>query len=721
MTIRSVRPRVLGPLGFPLALALAAPFGQAQSLAPPDGAASAPSSTLPVIRATAGAQESATGPVQGYRAARAATATRTDTPVFETPVSVQTVTRDLLDDQRPSRLADALSNVSGVFRNHGPDGNTMDTFIIRGFATDAYGGSYLDGVKDFSRGPKEIAGLERVEVLKGPAAILYGRIEPGGLINRVSKRPQVEAATTLTQEVGSHQHLRTTLDSTGALLPDASWLYRVNVAVLDEDSFKDFTHNRRLHIAPQLEWRPSAATTLRLGLEYLKDKRSWAATYGTIGDDDGPVDIPIETNLHGKDDAVHEESTAFKLEWSHRLGPAWTVQQRLSFGHRNSRAEASGLSEADAAGNYTRDYWGWEGESTNTVSTHLELLGRLEAGGARHTLLAGVDFYRERYDSGGWAYGGTEAPSNIHAPVYDEPYRGDYTVTTYKYSNRNAGLYLQDQVALFDGRLQLLAGMRYDRADNTYRWDARQFEPEDKKATWRAGILFKLQPTLAVHASYVTGFGQSQYDWDSGGVFAPQTSKQFEAGVKFEPSSNLSLGVAAFELIKDNLTMGDPDNPLRTILAGEATSRGVEVDVSGRLSREWDVVASYAFTNVRYTRSDTMQGERLAGVPRHGASLWSSYRFGDSGWRAGAGVVVRSSMPGVQKADTAHYPYTHGGYTLVNSMLGYDFELAGREARAQLNVQNLSDKRYTPTTYGGQNRLGLGEPRSVVASLAVTF
>lgn len=679
---------------------------------------------LPDVRANAAVtRETGTGPVQGYRATRSQTATKTDTPVMDTPVSVQTVSRELMDDQKVRSVKDAVANVSGVYQQHGPDGNTMDSFVVRGFSVDSYGATYLDGVKDFSRSPKETAGLERIEVLKGPAAIMYGRIEPGGLINRVSKRPQAEALTTLEQEVGSHRHSRTSLDSTGAVGNGSAWLYRVNAVFEDEDGFKDDTHNRRVFFAPQVEWRPDTDTSVRVGLDYMRDKRSWALTYGTIGNAQGPVDIPISSNLHGKDDHYRDESAALKLDWSHRLNDSWTLQQRVTFLRRKGEAHGTGLGSADEDGDYTRDYWGWENERTDVFSTNLELLGKLTTGDVKHTLLLGGDWFDEDYDSGGWAFGGTVVNANIHAPRRDDQaYRLDYTVMPYQYRNRNAGLYLQDQIALLDDRFHVMLGVRYDHSDYTYQFDTAHFHPVDKKATWRAGLLYKIQPSVSVYASYVTGFGQSQFDWASGSLFEPQTSKQFEVGLKLEPLPDFGVTVAAFELIKDNLTMADPADPLRTILAGEATSRGIELDLSGRLTRNWDVAASYAYTDVSYTRSDTMQGERLMGVPRHGASLWSSYRFGGSGWKAGAGVIARSSILGTQRAwDPALYPYTLAGYAILNAMVACDFRLGGHAAHAQLNVANLTDKRYNPTTYGGQDRIGLGEPRSVVASLSISF
>ncbi|PAU86950.1 hypothetical protein CK507_12615 [Pseudomonas sp. WN033] len=667
--------------------------------------------------------EVAGGPVQGYRAKRSATGTRTDTELMQTPVSVQVVSRELMDDQQVLSLDDALKNVSGVYVMQGPDGNTMDAFNIRGFQLDAYGATYLDGVKDFSRAPKETAGLERVEVLKGPAAIMYGRIEPGGMINRVSKQPQSGQFTRLQQQVGSNNLLRTTLDTNGAFTHDQSWLYRVNLAVEKADGYKDHTDNERLYLAPQLSWQVSDRINVRAGLEYQTNERSWALTYGTIGDANGPVDVSTSTNLHGKDEYYEDDSLTWHLSWQHAFNDHWRIQQRLTYVDRNSKAEGSSLSAADADGNYTRTYWGWEDEQATIASTNIDLIGEFTTGLVAHTLLLGADYFDEEYDSGGWASGGTPQASNVHSPNNrDTPYDQDYNVSDYWYENRNLGVYAQNQMALLDDRLHLLIGARYDSADYTYHFGGREFNPKDSKLTWRGGVLYQLHPAIAVYASYVEGFGSSNFSWGSGETFDPQTSHQYEVGAKLQLTPELNLTVAAFELVKDNLTMADPNDITRTILAGEATSKGLELDLAGQLTPNWKMVAAYAYTDVRYTRSDRFQGERLHSIPRHGASLWNTYTFGASGWEVGAGVTYRSERLGVQRgAQPALYPYTMDAYTLVDMMVAYSFPLRDMTAKAQLNVNNLTDKVYYPATYGRNSRIAQGEPRRVVASLNLAF
>lgn len=679
--------------------------------------------TLKTVKVRGQAEEQADGPVQGYRATRSASGTRTDTPLLETPLSVQVVGREVMEDQQALSVGDTLRNVSGVYVRQGPDGNTMDSFSIRGFQADSYGATYLDGVKDFSRAPAELAGLERVEVLKGPAAIMYGRIEPGGMINRISKTPRAQPAHRLQQQLGSDNFLRTSLDSTGPLAPQSPWLYRINLVYENGDGYKDHTHRRRVYVAPQIEWRGGERSWIRSGVEYVDNDRSWALTYGTVGDADGPIDIDRETNLHGRDDDYQDESLAWYLAWEHAFNDHWTLRQRISYADRNSVARGSWIDPPDADGNYLRSYWGWEDEQAQVASANLGLTGHFTTGAVAHTLLLGVDWFDEDYDSGGWAYDGTPLETNIHNPDgYSAPYRRDYTVETYGYRNRHRGAYLQDQIKLFDGRLQLLLGLRHDAADYSSHYASPSFTLRDEELTWRAGALYRLLPSLSVYASYVEGFGRSNFDRSSGEIFDPETSRQSEIGLKVEITPAITLTAAAFRLVKDNLAMSDPADPNRSLLAGEATSDGAELDISGEIAPNWSVIAAYSYTDVRYTRSDHYQGERLHSVPRHGASLWTTYRFGSSGWEIGGGLVHRSDRLGLQRGDYPDlYPYTLDEYTLLDLMAARDFEAKGLPLRIQLNISNATDQRYHPSSYGGRGRIMQGEPRSALLAISISL
>lgn len=366
-------------------------------------------------------------------------------------------------------------------------------------------------------------------------------------------------------------------------------------------------------------------------------------------------------------------------------------------------------------------HWGWEDEDQSVASANLELLGHFATGPLQHTLLIGADYYDEDYDSGGWAWGGTPTLSNIHAPDYTSAYHDDYPADPYGYKNRNEGVYAQDQVA-FAERWHVMLGVRHDNAryDNNYAGST--LLAEDSALTWRGGVLYQPRPDLSVYASFVEGFGSSNFDWTTGTAFDPQTSYQYEVGAKWQPSSRFGLSIALFQLVKDNLTMADPENPLRTILAGEATSEGIELDVSGQITDAWSVVASYAYTDVRYTKSDSMQGERMFGVPRNGASFWTTYRLGGTGLQFGGGVVYRDSQLGTQRAwDPAIYPYTLNGYTLIDLMASYAFDLAGNPTKVQLNISNATDERYNPSSYGGMSRIMLGEPRMILGSFRMSF
>lgn len=663
------------------------------------------------------------------------TATKTDVPILQTSASIQVIDQQTLTDQAVLNVDQAVKNVSGVYENIGPDGNTGDNFLIRGFRADAYGGSYRDGVKDFSRAPAEIAGLERIEVSKGPAAILYGRIEPGGLINRVSKKPLAEGFTEIQQQVGTDSFFRTTLDSTGPLVSD-SVLYRINVARDDSDGFKDFTYNKRLYIAPQITWNPGDATTINFGVEYIDDERSWALTYGTIGDENGPVDIPIETNLHDKDDIYLEESYFYRLQWAHEFSDAWQVRSQSSFYDRESVARATSLNVTDndgnflPAGNYQRVYWGWDDEQVESVATNIELVGKFSTGAVNHTLLAGADYFKEDHNSGGWSYGGTPVQSNIHNPVYVEnpPYDQDRGIDEWSFSNEHRGIYIQDQMSLLSERLHIMLGARNDDASYVMMYAGSGGTPENRETTYRAGILFQATPNSAIYTSYVEGFGAPQFDWGTGNPFEPETSHQLELGTKLEFGSSGMLNLALFELVKDNLTRPDPLDPTNVVLAGEATSQGIEVDINGDITESFSVLLAYAYTDTEWTNSESYQGEDFVGIPKHGLRLWLTYQQPDSPLKFGLGSTYRSDRRGAHVADYPENqypgvaPYTLDEYNLIDAMISYDFVFAGVDMTARLNGQNLSDERYYPTTYyGSLGRIELGTPRSIIAAVSAKF
>lgn len=559
---------------------------------------------LPTVQVKSSMTGYSVPPAEGYRATHSATATKTDVPILQTPASVQVVPLEVLRDQQALTMDAAVKNVSGVYQNMGPDGNTGDNFLIRGFNTNSYGGTYRDGVKDFSRSPAEMAGLERVEVLKGPAAILYGRLEPGGLINRVSKEPLAQGFTEVSQQLGTDSLFRTTLDSTGQL-PVESLLYRVNVARDDSDGYKDYTHDDRLYIAPQVTWLIGERAELNAGIEYLDEKRSWALTYGTIGDDQGPVNVPIETNLHDKDDFYEQDSLTYRLRGSFAFTDDWQLRSQVSYFDRDSRAEGTWIDAADADGNYERTYWGWDDERVDSGAANLELLGHFSTGPVKHTLLVGTDYFTEDHNSGGWSYGGTPVISNIHNPVYvdNPPYDQDRDVDEWCFNNEHLGFYVQDQLALFEERLHVLLGARRDQAEYESAYAGSPATAEDANTSYRAGVLYQPTQALSLYTSYVQGFGSPQPNYNAVGNdqtnYEPEESHQLEAGLKYAFATDAMFSLAWFELVKDNMVRGDPLDPTITILAGEATSRGLELDISGKLTRSLSFLLAYAYTDTR--------------------------------------------------------------------------------------------------------------------------
>jgi iron complex outermembrane receptor protein len=277
-------------------------------------------------------------------------------------------------------------------------------------------------------------------------------------------------------------------------------------------------------------------------------------------------------------------------------------------------------------------------------------------------------------------------------------------------------------MALMDDRLHIMVGARNDDAEHEVNYNGSGGAPEDSDTTYRAGILLKATDNSSYYISYVEGFGSPQFNWTTGEQYESQTSNQIEIGAKYEFNSDASLTLAYFELVKDNMVRADPINPTLTSLAGEATSSGIELDFAGGLTDSVNVILAYAFTDTEWTNSDFYQGESFVGIPEHGLSFWLTYQS-DSPWKFGLGQTYRSDRQGLYAGDYPELaPYTLDAYTLVDAMASYDFAIGGRKASAQFNFNNLSDERYYPSTYYGSiNRIELGTPRMIIASLKLDF
>ena len=680
-----------------LALCGAAHAQQAAPMAP---TAPAAEKALAPVTVSAGAeQENPTAPVTGFVAKRALSATKTDTPLIETPQAISVITRDQMEAQGVQTLRQVTAYTAGAVSNYFD--SRQDTFKARGGDVT----QYLDGMVRFigywnDTRPDPYT-LERVEFLRGPSSVLYGQGSVGGVLNLTSKRPQAEPMRDVQVQLGNHARKQIAADMTGKLTQDGEWLYRLVAVGRDSDTQVDHVRDDRLVIAPTVTWKPSAATSLTLQLTHQKDKSGsligffpWQGTQLP----NRPGQIPTSTFISEPGwDRYDSESTSWGYLFSHQIDSAWTVRpnRRRSVSEVDYRTLYTSFTANAALGRPARPVFNADNRTVlrdaNWVLGNARMLlvdtqaeGKLRWGAAEHTVLAGMDMQRNHWGQQSWR---AVAPSiDVYNPAY-----GNFTPPTASalgrvpsVEQRQLGFYAQDQIKW--GRFTATLGLRHDHAKSDT--EGRPAAAGDDKAwTKRAGLTYQMDGGWAPYVGYSESFqplgGADFY----GTPFKPQRGEQWEAGVKWQPpGQGISAFAAVYQLREKNRKTTDPTNPLNSLQIGEVKVKGFEAEVQASLARQWDFTLGYAFTDAKISRSNAGdQGTPVASVPKHTASAWLSHRFasqGRGGWTVGAGVrYTGSQWSGTNAISTP-------AATLADAMVAYD---AG-DWRVAFNVVNLADK-----------------------------
>lgn len=586
-----------------------------------------------------------------YSKPDAVTGTKTDTPIMQTPVSVQVVPQQVIQDQQVVLIEEALQNVSGVYTIG--NGGLQNTFTIRGFQAREY---YVDGVRvnTFLGTPqRDLADIQRIEVLKGPASILYGRIEPGGLINLVTKQPQATPHYELQQQFGSFGFYRTTMDLTGPVTADGNLLYRFDGAYENAGSFRDLAHNDRVFIAPRLHWAPTQDTQANLYLQYFDSNDPLVPGIPTLNSFVAPV--PISRNF-GELATLATEDLRVGFNWTHSFNPNWSLTQRFDADFRNqsSKTPSVFISAADPL-NCTLNSCPIQRslllnpyQKEQDYYTSLELTGHFDTFGLAHTLLLGADYYLNNSALEGLFKFVDVPPIDLFHPVHsgnlafllNNPDFADFG----KLGQDWYGAYLQDQVTL-PYNIHLLAGFRYDNAGQNATDitpiggppTVSHSESREDALKPRFGLLWQPIPQLSLYGNYVEGFGLSNGLGAGGTLLPPSEARQWEAGMKTDLLDNrLSATVAWFDIIKTNVTSVDPTNPNFEIATGAVRNTGVEFDIQGQLTPELKIIGSFANINSRIVKDAGVDvngnptigntGNRFFGVPALGGSLWAGLR-----------------------------------------------------------------------------------------------
>jgi len=689
----------------------------------------------------------------GYVAPEVSTVSKLDLPITQIPLSVQLVPSGVIQDQLALRLPDITRNVSGVQTNFGY-GALYEAFALRGFETNVTlrNGERVSG--GIGRSSVDVANVENVEVLKGPAAMMYGRLEPGGIINVVTKKPLESHHYSLEQEFGSYDLYRTTLDATGPITNGGGLLYRGIFSFFDANQFITYApHGRSYFAAPSLSWRPTNKLTLNANTEYRDMDPLIANGIPAIGN--RPADIPITLYLGGDvGDRANVRRKLLDFNGSYQLSTDWSIRGAVATAFDDIDFEqffGGSLDETPGPtfGDFTNIPWFDKRRSTGT-NTVLDINGHFRAVGLNHTLLLGTDYYNLDFSDRGFVNGWAPVDTmNIFNPVFrrNTAYGAHAALaatppdwTSVGTTNWH-GLYAQDEIALLRN-LHLLVGGRYDWTEAqagsiTLEYadpgstlnDVVKTKATEHKLSPLVGLIYQPRTWFSIYGNYVSSLGT----WGTSNVISvdvnghplpAQQSYSYEGGIKIETlGGRLRSTLAVFDLTKTHVATRDLSSPDPTALraVGEAHSTGVEFDISGALTPRLSLIGSYAYTDAKFSKDNNgLQDLLIANVPRHSGSLWLRSEVIRQKLSAGAGVFARGQRQG-DNENTFQLP----GYATVDAFASYSFNFERGRLTPQVNFVNLLDKRYFLNTnvYDAYPRLGImpGQPFTVIGSLRWEF
>jgi iron complex outermembrane receptor protein len=657
-----------------------------------------------------------------YNVPDATTGTRTDTPLRDIPQSIQVIPQEVIKDQQVNRLEDALRNVSGVSAGDS-FGGTTERFTIRGFAQDT---TLVDGFRQgaFGQGLPSAERLERIEILKGPASILYGNVEPGGVVNLVTKKPLKEPLAETTIELGNFGLFQSSFDFSDSFNSNQTLLYRLNANFEVNDGFRNFDQDTtRLSLAPTISWQIDKNTDLLVDFSYLNEARPFDRGIVAIGD--GVADIPFDRIFQQPDDEYELEQLSASYQLEHRFSDKWKLRNSFRFVSSDTSDFKLDSVFIDDSGILERGFR-LNDDIQENYSIQTNVVGKFATGKVEHQLLVGVDL--DRSTSVGRQgrlpddpvflidIFTQEAdpipdirPEDLTLLVRDENIRADLI-----------GIYLQDQISISE-QFKFLVGGRLDIFDQKsidFTEDITS-EQSQEKFSPRVGLVYQPIEPISLYASYSTSFNPDPFNSTTvnGDVLEPSTGTQYELGVKGEfLNKKLSTNLAFYQIERDNFATTDPNNPDFSIAAGEVRSRGIELDVAGEILPGWNIIAAYAYTDAEITEdNDFPVGNKLENVPENSASLWTSYQIQQGtfkGFGLGAGVFFVGDRQG--DLDNS---FTLPSYVRTDAAIFYRRD----NWQANLNFQNLFDVDYIRSSETFREAVRPGDPFTVIGSVSVKF
>lgn len=654
-------------------------------------------------------------------------ATKLATPDIETPQSVSIVTREQFEEQGATSVRQAVSYTPGVYSNQIGASNRFDYIVLRGVSDGSLDNVYLDGLKmmgDTNSHSSLVVDpwfLEDIEVVRGPASVLYGRSSPGGIVALTSRKPSFDAGGEVKMFAGNNNQRGAAFDVTGALDDNDRVAARLSGMTRYADSQFGPLKEERYALMPSLTWRITDQTRLDL-MAYLHRDPEGGSHSGLPYD--GTV-VPhygqkiSNTFYEGEDDYDkydrRENMVGYNIE--HMFDSGWSVRQKLRYLHTDVE-----LNQVYAAGwlNETELNRGYSGsdEKMSAITLDNQLDGSFDTWQVNHRLLVGIDYQDRSNNTTG--YYGAFPPIDAFNPVYGA--KPDY-IDMYareKHKLRQTGYYLQDQMSWDRWRITL--GGRYDQVSvsNIDKIKDTRSDLDKNNFSTRAALLYLFDNGFAPYVSYSTAFTPTSFADENGNLLDPMKGKQWEAGLKYEPEGlNSQFSASVFRINQTNIaTKEEPTDPYRSI--GEIESEGVELEAISQLTDSFRMQAAYTYTDIRYKKSSPEeQGKRAVYAPRNQASAWLSYDVKSGpldGLTLGSGVRYVNGITS-DRLNTHTLP----SYTLVDMVIGYDLTNIGiKGLSAQLNVNNLTDKRYVAAC-NSLSYCYFGAERSIVGSVSWKF
>ena len=668
-------------------------------------------STLPTITVSAKVSS-------GYTVPKISTATKTNTPLIDIPQSISVVTREAIKDQNILSMSDAVRYVPGMGISQG-EGN-RDALVFRG--NRSTGDFFVDGIRDDVQYYRDIYNIERVEVLKGPNGMIFGRGGSGGVINRVVKEASWSPIQEITAQAGSFNAKRVALDVGQGINEVAA--VRLNAMYENSGSFRDGVDLKRYGVNPTVTIMPTNNTKVVLNAEYFKDER--VADRGIPSFQGRPLNTNVSTFFGDPNRSLSDsELKAVNALIEHKFDNEVTIRNRTRYATQDKFYQNVYPNAVNAAGTGVDINAYNDTTQRNTFFNQTDLLFSLNTGEVKHDLVVGLEIGHQETDNlrNTGTFNNTAA-TFVNVPTSNPITTAPIAFTTLATDNhsvmKQTSLYAQDQIKLLP-QLQAILGLRYDRYEVDFRNNktALDINTSDNFLSPRVGLVYKPIETVSIYTSYSLAYvpraGEQLTSLTvTNKALEPEKFKNVEVGAKWDIQPNLALTTAVFKLDRTNVIIQDPNNTALSILGGGQSNKGFELGLAGRVTSAWSVMGGYTYQDGQITNTQSAaakKGAVLAELPKNTFSLWNRYDF-TPGWGVGLGVINRSAMY-TSTDNTVRLP----GFTRVDAAV---YARIDKNLRAQLNIENLFDTKYFASAHNNNN-ISPGSPIAARVSLIANF